>query len=141
MPGEMDYDYAVSLATLAKRICTLRGIIWHQGESDCQDDALVDTYKERFIRMITQLRQDLGDETLPVVIGEIPHNPDGTRYNVERFQRLNAILREIPNELPCCACVSSEGIEMKPDGIHFSARGQREFGHRYFEAFKALLAK
>ena len=55
MPGEMDYDYAVALASLAKRICTLRGIIWHQGESDCADEALIDTYKERFIRMITQL--------------------------------------------------------------------------------------
>ncbi|MBE6931364.1 MAG: sialate O-acetylesterase [Ruminococcaceae bacterium] len=141
MPGEMDYDYAVALASLAKRICTLRGIIWHQGESDCADEALIDTYKERFIRMITQLRRDLGDETLPVVIGELHPNPKLTRFDPARFVRLNEIFREIVQELPYCALASAEGLSLKPDGIHFDSVSLREFGHRYFTAFQTLIEK
>ena len=138
MPGTVLYDHAVMQCKLAQRSSRLRGILWHQGETDCIDDARVDAYKEKFIIMITALRRDLGDETLPVVIGELSHHIDPVWGRAERVERFNGILAEIAREVPYCALVGAEGLGMKPDGIHFDAVSYRELGHRYYRAYAAL---
>ncbi|MBQ2401175.1 MAG: hypothetical protein II311_04070, partial [Lachnospiraceae bacterium] len=35
MPGELLYDHAVMQSKLAQRTSEIAGILWHQGESDC----------------------------------------------------------------------------------------------------------
>jgi hypothetical protein len=37
-----------------------------------------------------------------------------------------------------CAFVSAEGLGANPDNLHFSAAALREFGLRYYEAYKGL---
>jgi hydroxymethylpyrimidine/phosphomethylpyrimidine kinase len=63
---------------LAARSAHVKGILWHQGESDCKDASL-ETYVERFKVMISAMRKQLGNENLPVILGElsvdIPKNP------------------------------------------------------------------
>ena len=135
MPGQVLYDHAVMQCKLAQRSSRIRGILWHQGESDCKDDARVDAYQEKFITMITTLRRDLGDETLPVIIGELPHNIAPVWERGDRPLRLNRIFGEIVRELPHSALVSAQGLSMKPDGIHFNAVSYRELGHRYARAY------
>ena len=39
---------------------------------------------------------------------------------------------------PLVAVASSEGLGSKPDGVHFSSAAQREFGRRYFAAYKTV---
>ena len=138
MPGTVLYDHAVMQCKLAQRSSRLRAILWHQGETDCKDDARVAAYKEKFITMITQLRRDLGDETLPVIVGELSHNIAPVWERAERVPRFNAILAEIADELPHCALVRADGLTMKPDGIHFDAVSYRELGHRYANAFLSM---
>ncbi|MBQ4051623.1 MAG: sialate O-acetylesterase [Oscillospiraceae bacterium] len=138
MPGEILYDHAVMMTGLAVRSSRLRAILWHQGESDCTSEAGVQEYGEKFIRMMTSLRKDLGQPDLPVVIGELSENITG-RWGVEdRPVRLNGILRDIAGELSHCSIVSVKGLTLKPDGIHFDAASQRELGRRYFDAYCAL---
>ena len=36
------------------------------------------------------------------------------------------------------AFASAEGLEGKPDHLHFTAKAQREFGLRYYEAYKTV---
>ena len=139
MPGEVLFDHAVMQAKLAMRSSELVGIIWHQGEADARRDETIDSYKDRFIRMITEMRRELGVDA-PVVLGELAYeiNP---KYEVtpERSKRINEVFLEITKELPRSALASSAGLPMKPDGIHFNAVGARELGHRYYEKFKELL--
>lgn len=141
MPGQVLYDHAVMQCKLAQRSSRLRAILWHQGETDCKDDGRVAAYKERFITMMTALRRDLGDEALPIIIGELPHHIDPVWERGDRPARLNAIFAEIAVELPHCALVSVEGLSMKPDGIHFNAVSYRELGHRYAKAYLSILRK
>ena len=61
----------------------LRGVLWHQGESDTRDLALAESYGARLEQLIANLREDLAAPRLPFLIGEMGHwlegieSPDG----------------------------------------------------------------
>lgn len=136
MPGEILYDHAVMMTRLALRTSRLAGILWHQGESDCCEQALVDSYKERFLTMITSLRRDLGAEDVPVILGELSELIDPSHYGRGiRIPQMNEIFHTIARELPLCGVVSSKDLTLKPDGIHFDAVSLREFGLRYAKEY------
>ena len=137
-PGELNYDHAVMQAKLAMRTSRLVAILWHQGESDCQNDADVAAYKERFIRVATRLRKDLDMPNLPIVLGEIPQKIGESWKTQGRERQMNAILNQLAREVPNCAIASSEGLAVKPDGVHFDSESCRELGSRYFRAYRSL---
>jgi hypothetical protein len=139
MPGEILYDHAVMMTKLALRTSKLAGILWHQGESDCNEQALVDSYQERFLTMITSLRRDLGAEEVPVIIGELSEKIDIERLGRGvRHAQMNENFHEIAKVLPKCVVVSSEGLTLKDDNLHFNSASLREFGLRYAKAYKDL---
>lgn len=132
MPGEVLFDHAVMMTRLAMRSSTFCGFLWHQGEADSYEGKL-DAYKYKFITMISAMRRELSAEDLPVIIGELSED-------IERLERPNIIkmnenFHAIADELPHCAVVSSKGLMLKPDRLHFNAVSLREFGKRYFEAY------
>jgi len=138
MPGEILFDHAVMMTRLAMRTSTLCGILWHQGESDCTSDEGLCAHSELFLAMITALRKELGAEDLPLLIGELSED-DGIKTRCgERTVLMNRQYRELARELPCCAVVSSAGLTLKADRLHFDSPSLRVFGKRYFESFKAL---
>ena len=51
-------------------------------------------------------------------------------------KKLNKIFYELEKELDYIKVVSAEGLEMKPDGLHFNSESLRTFGKRYFEKYK-----
>ena len=142
MPGEILYDHAVMMTRLALRTSKLAGILWHQGESDCNSQELVDTYKERFLTMITSLRRDLDAEDVPVIIGELSKKIDPEHYGRGvRISQMNEIFHEISQCITRCGVVSSDGLTLKADGIHFDSVSLREFGLRYaaeYERFSMI---
>ena len=50
----------------------LRGIIWHQGESDSGSEEDATNYAERLHAVIHALRMGCGDVDLPMLLGELP---------------------------------------------------------------------
>ena len=134
MPGQILFDHAVFMAKLAMRTSTLGGILWHQGESDCTDERVA-VYKEKALHMIAELRRQLGAGELPFIFGEISEEITPRWKLSDHPRRMNAIFREMANEIPHSALVSAKGLTLKADGIHFDARSQREFGNRYFDAY------
>ena len=135
LPGEPNYDHAVMQAGLAMRSSRLRAVLWHQGESDCLSDAGVAAYAEQFIRIVDRLRRDLNLPDLPVILGQLPREISSSWKTQGREAEMNRILDRLAREVPHCAIASSEGLTVKPDGVHFDAPACREFGKRYFEAF------
>ena len=138
MPGQLLYDHAVMQTKLALRTSQLKAILWHQGESDCLCDETVAAYREKFLRMITQLRKDLGAENVPLILGELPQQMGANWKTGGREQQLNTVLHQLAKEVPCCAIASSVGLSMKTDGAHFDSPACREFGKRYFEQYLLL---
>lgn len=137
MPGEILYDHAIMMTQLAGRVSRLGGILWHQGESDCNEVDIA-LYKERFLTMVSAMRKTLGAEELPFIFGELSEEI-APRWKAGDYpKQMNNLFRELEKEVPNCKLVSVKGLELKPDGIHFDAKSLRELGIRYFQAYKEL---
>ena len=138
LPGELLFEHAVMQCNLAKKTSDIKGILWHQGESDCKNISDFNAYENRLIEVINALRKEIGDKNLPVLIGEISYEISQSwkmeSRNIEFNKRLPEIIRKIPNSV----IVSSKGLALKSDGIHFTSKSCREFGERYFKAYLHL---
>jgi hypothetical protein len=126
-PGSSHYSNAVARARAALKRGELAGILWHQGESDTSP-ARTRTYNERFVAFIARLRADLGAENVPVIVGELG------RFKPEHAA-MNAELAKLPQLVPHCGFVSSEGLTDKGDHLHFATPSLHTFGARYAEAW------
>jgi hypothetical protein len=133
------YSNAVHRARLALRDGTLKGILWHQGESNSGTKASAEGYTIRLTQMVSALREDLASPQLPFVAGQLgeflyDRGPDKTPF----ARVLNESLARIGESSPHTACVSSKGLNHKGDQLHFNSESQRELGKRYSEAMRRL---
>jgi hypothetical protein len=135
-PGQPHYVNAVARAKEALKHGQLAGILWHQGESDRAPDKVA-TYADRFVKFIAQLRADLGAENVPLVVGEIGRfAPNGAAVNAE--------IAKLPQRVPYCALVTTEGLEGRPEEpevLHFVTPAFRELGRRYAVVWLGFGAK
>jgi hypothetical protein len=125
------YSNAFHRAGLAIKAGTLKGVLWHQGESD-STPALAKTYGERLDQMIRDLRADFGSPDLPFVAGQLGEflYTRGSN-NVAEVRLVNDTLAKLPERVPHTGCASSAGLNHKGDQLHFDAASQRELGRRY----------
>jgi hypothetical protein len=135
------YSNAVQRARLAMRDGTLKGILWHQGESDSSAKTNANSYGQRLGKMIQDIRADLAAPNLPFVAGQIgeflyDRGPDHTPY----ARVVNEAIAKLPDDVPATACVSAKGLKHKGDVLHFDAPSQRELGRRYAAAMIQLQA-
>jgi hypothetical protein len=122
------YNEMIGRAKKAMKEGTLKGILWHQGESDTGTERGVDRYAESFNAMLDSLKADLEIESVPVVIGEIGY----FFYQKAPLARdLNKVLDEIADENDCISLVSVENLHHKGDTTHFDSNSYRELGIRY----------
>ena len=139
MPGKVLFDHAVMMTSLALRSSTLAGILWHQGESDCGDDRHP-LYQEKCTHILEQLRREVGCPDVPLLLGGLgdflPFCEKSTKFI--NYVHVNAHLQAMARSMKNCAFVSAEGLGANPDNLHFSAAALREFGLRYYEAYKGL---
>jgi hypothetical protein len=131
-PGRDLYSNAVQRARLALRDGTLKGILWHQGESDSGTAANANSYGERLAKLVQAIRADLASPSLPFVAGQIgeflyDRGPDHCPY----ARVVNEAIAKLPEQIPAAGCASSQGLKDKGDALHFDAASQRELGRRY----------
>jgi hypothetical protein len=119
------YAKAVALARAAQRDGILQGILWQQGESDSCTLDLATSYKPKVMRMIQDLRADLGAPDVPFVIAEIGQfdHPEFAHSPI-----VNAALREVAAGVPQAAFVSVAGMTHKGDHAHLDVVSQRKMG-------------
>ena len=129
-PGGKLYTNAVTRAKDAMKHGKLKGILWHQGESDGKSEK-IEAYPQRFSKMIAQLRTDLNAPNVPVIIGELV-------YSREKSAEFNKAIPAIAAAVPRCGWVSAEGLTDRGDKLHFSAEGARTLGERYAAKFLEL---
>ena len=124
------YTNAVERAQEAMKHGKLKGILWHQGESDGKPEKIA-SYPDRFSKMIAQLRTDLNAPDVPVIIGELV-------YSRPQSAEFNKTIPTIAAAVPRCGWVSVEGLTDKGDKLHFSSEGARTLGERYAAKFLEL---
>ncbi len=132
------YTNAVNLAKLAMRNSTLVGILWHQGEAECGSEENIRTYEERFIAIVEAMKRDLGLGEIPVILGGLGDYLSQRAISpaLANYGKVNARLAEIPGHHPNYYYVSAKGLTSNSDYLHFNAASLREFGLRYYRAFR-----
>lgn len=133
------YPRIVERCNNARKKGVLKGVLWHQGESDCASEEAASGYARRFVAFFEQFRKDVGIHDLPVVIGQLGEFLREREDN--RFvDLLNEQLAAIPTILPYSARVESTGATHIGDFLHFDTRTQRDvMAPRYVEAMLKLL--
>lgn len=116
---------------------TVKGIIWHQGESDATA-AKLPYYKENTKALFKFFRDVSGDPELPIVAGELGLFP-GVEKNRLEYLQINDILSAITAEDPDAMLVHSFGTSPKEDNVHFDGPSQRAMGRRYALAWLSLV--
>ena len=127
--GGNPYARLVEMAKKAKEDGVIKGIIFHQGETDEGDSDWPNKVKKVYDRLV----RDVGlDENIPFFAGEVPHegSSKGTNNNI----------RQLPNKSKNFYIVSAEGLnDLDFMRIHFSSQGYRDFGKRYAEKVMEVL--
>ncbi|MDR6340942.1 hypothetical protein HNQ91_004015 [Filimonas zeae] len=127
------YDFAIERLRIAMQHGVIKGILWHQGESD-NDSAHAAVYLNKLAILIGRLRAETQQADLPFVAGEIGY------FNKKELV-INSVINQLPQQLRGTAVISAKGLTDKGDRLHFDAASARELGKRYAAAMKALQAK
>ena len=127
--GDDPYQRLVDMAKKAKEDGVIKGIIFHQGETDEGDSDWPNKVKKVYDRLV----KDIGlDEDIPFFAGEVPYqgSSKGTNNNI----------RKLPEKSKNFYLVSAEGLnDLDMMRIHFSSQGYRDFGKRYAEKVMEVL--
>jgi hypothetical protein len=129
------WDDAIRRAKLALTAGTLKGILWHQGESDANREQ-APVHAAKLHELIARLRAELAAPTVPFIAGQLGRF-EGSPWNEFKIQ-VDQAHRALPGKVPRTAFVSSEGLKDKGDKTHFDSDSYREFGKRYAEAYLQL---
>lgn len=130
-------DDTLRRVQIASRSGKLKGILWHQGESD-SNQASASGYETNLARLIDVLRAEFKIPELPFIIGQLGDFPEKPwdEYRLE----VDAAHKRLASRVNRCEFVSALGLGHKGDEVHFSSEAYRELGHRYFEAYQRLVA-
>ena len=127
--GDDPYQRLVDMAKKAKEDGVIKGIIFHQGETDEGDSDWPNKVKKVYDRLV----KDVGlDANIPFFAGEVPYqgSSKGTNNNI----------RKLPNVSKNFYLVSAEGLnDLDMMRIHFSSQGYRDFGKHYAEKVMEVL--
>ncbi len=115
---------------LAKQYGTLAGILWHQGESDANEQN-IPTYKTDLIRLFSLFRNIADRPQLPIIMGELGY----FEPNSINKQKINDQLKEVAEQHNLISLVSSKGLTCMADNEHFDTKSVRILGKRYAAAF------
>lgn len=100
---------------------TIRGMIWHQGESDATLSS--NEYRKLLTAFIARVRTDLDAPDLAFGIGEVFDN--GKRDTIRTAQKATA------EQVKGVFFVPADGLKTSDMGTHFDAASQIELGERF----------
>ncbi len=126
------YDDAIERTRLAMKQGTLKGILWHQGESDGKPH-LAAKYKENLQALIARFRKDLDGPQLPFIIGQLGQFP-ASPWN-DAIRTVDQAHQSLAKDSKTIRFVSSDGLTCNKDNIHFDAASLRTFGQRYAKVY------
>jgi len=145
--GSEIYGDAIRHTKAAMQSGTLKGVLWHQGESDTVEQTRTDAYENRLHRLIEDVREDLGNPQLPFIAGNLAEfygtgkdhkAPD----RVARITKIKEVLRRLPKKVPHTGFVESTDCTPAARAkVHFDRKSCLLMGKRYAKVYADLFAK
>lgn len=132
------WDDAIVRAKAAMQSGTLKGILWHQGESDSKK-TLADAYEAKLHDLIARFRKVLDAPEVPFLAGQMGKFEE--RPWDEHKKKVDAAHQSLPEKVEGTAFVGADGLEHKGDEVHFSAEAARELGRRFADVYFDMTAE
>src|SRR6188472_2315841 len=126
----------LSTVEIAKQNGIIKGILWHQGESDANEKD-IPLYKQRLHLLFSKFRAAVGNNELPVLLGELGSFSE----NPVNFNLINNTIHEYAVEDKNSRVISTKDLKDKGDHLHFDSKGQRTMGKRFASAYLSLPGK
>lgn len=130
------WDDAIRRAKAAMKSGTLKGILWHQGESDSKP-GIASNYEAKFHDLIARLRAELDAPQVPFITGQMGQFEE--RPWDEHKKTVDQAHRTLPDKVPHTAFANSNGLNHKGDEVHFDSASYRELGRRYAGVFMKIV--
>lgn len=110
-------------------------LTWAQGAADARVPEAGNEYYENFKLFISSIRSDLDSPELPVLFGIT--NPPKSKYPAVDIVR--SAQRSINENVKNTYLIEADDLEKWADNLHFSSKGQLEFGKRFGEQLTEII--
>jgi hypothetical protein len=131
------YEDAIKRTKMAMQKGVLKGVLWHQGESD-SDSVKSIVYGKKLELLVKTFRKNLKNRNLLFVAGEIA-DFYVTKHPYAKV--VNEAIEQLPKRLKKTAIVSSSELKHKGDETHFDSHSARELGKRFAVVFQNINSK
>ena len=121
------YSNFLQKAKSAAQSGTIKGLLWHQGESNTGTKSHI-AYKEKLERFFTKVRTDLQQPTMPIYLG--PLGSYLTKASFPYTDSVNQDIKELSQTENIFLIKTSDFSHLK-DTIHFDSKSQRLMGKRF----------
>lgn len=133
---------AIELAEKEFGCVTPAGIVWHQGESDASHTrSIAEAYQENLSKVLNGIRREVGDSTLPVVVGQISDSMlgRGKRKNTYPFGDIvKSAQQKCAEEDSHAELVTTPENHSFSDAWHYDSQTYIELGYRFANAMMDL---
>ncbi|MBQ9213925.1 MAG: sialate O-acetylesterase [Bacteroidales bacterium] len=114
----------IECAKKAQKDGVIKGIIYHQGETDAYSEKWLIKMKEIYQNLLNEL--SLKAEDVPFLVGEtIGSDQNGVCAHA------NPTIDKIHDYIPTAYPIASYGCKASEDNVHFSKEGYQRLGKRY----------
>ncbi len=141
MKGSNVYNDFLNKLEFAGKHGDIKGVLWHQGESDTVDEEKANSYGKKLHKLIQDVRSDVGNDELPFIVGNLAEfygtgHDHNAPERVKRINKVKDVLRNVPQKIKHTGFVESTGCtSIDLHNVHFDRESYIVLGQRYFEAF------
>lgn len=119
---------------IAKSLGNIKGILWHQGESDATPMD-VSNYDVKLSSLFELFRTKIGNRNLPILIGELgSYSSEHVTWNL-----INKKIKVVEQKDSHIYIISTLDLKDNGDGVHFNSASQRKMGERMANTFLSKL--
>lgn len=135
-PGGSMLSLVKERLKIAAQYGEIKGILWHQGESDARTDRTISLkkYPDSLKKTIAALRALAGDESVPFIAGTLPeYLSENKKYRF--YQDVNSSIAMAIASTKNAHLVDLSDMVAKKDGLHFSSESLDVMAKRYSQFF------
>lgn len=117
----------------AKQSGVVKGILWHQGESNAKAE-LLPTYEQKLDTLFSIFRTHIKNDSLPILIGELG-NFIRPGNETKHWKSINSIINNYASKQNRISIIKTGDLAHKGDSLHFNSQAQREMGKRFAKKY------
>ncbi len=119
--------------SIAREYGQIKGILWHQGESDAKPER-IHAHERNLSILMSAFRESIKKPELPIILGQLGSYSDNNKH----WQAINQQIISYVKKDACAYLINTQDLSEKGDKIHFDSVSQREMGKRFAEVYLSI---